>query len=478
MIRDAWRKAIRFVGSAGFATGLMVVIAVYAMVATLIPQVGESWGADPQVWAAEHPVLEQIAQTLWLHRAFTSPIFIGLALVLGLSTALCAWARTKVAIGKARTLRRALATDAEGLAARHDFSIPVADSFSDDEVLARTSDTLERLGVRASRRESVLSSISQPWSVWGSPVFHWALLALIVALAAGNLLRAEGQMGLAVGQSKPDNPSSYGIMNAGVMRNWSTVQRSFRLDAFEQTYVTDGIDRGGTPTVALLDKDGNVVRSQRVYPNATLKHGSVTVYPKDYGLAVEVSIADPSGAVLGRSVQLVDFDPAAENGTVSSGYLVINDGAGNPQLKVYITVPVASVNGQLDRSIPDSPRARFVMRTLDNQVVLDQTVAQGEGVDFPAGKVIFNGVGYYARLQIVDDSSIPLLYLGFIVATLGLTLAVVVRQRAVLAAVAHGDEGRRLVVAVRFWRNAPTDRDEIRAELTRVLGTSEKGSES
>jgi hypothetical protein len=87
-----------------------------------------------------------------------------------------------------------------------------------------------------------------------------------------------------------------------------------------------------------------------------------------------------------------------------------------------------------------------------------------------------DSVGYYARLQVVDDGSIPLLYLGLIVAVFGLTIAVVARQQIILATVVEGPDGTRLAVTVRLWRNAPSSRSEIEAELTRALSGSEKES--
>jgi hypothetical protein len=92
------------------------------------------------------------------------------------------------------------------------------------------------------------------------------------------------------------------------------------------------------------------------------------------------------------------------------------------------------------------------------------------------GSLRLDDVGYYARLQIVDDWSIPLLYAGLFVALAGLTLAVVARQQIVLATVVEGSEGVKLVAKVRLWRNSSSSRSEIETELTRALREHEKGS--
>ena len=92
--------------------------------------------------------------------------------------------------------------------------------------------------------------------------------------------------------------------------------------------------------------------------------------------------------------------------------------------------------------------------------------------------MVLNGVGYYARLQVVYDWSTSIPYAGLIVAVVGLTVATLVRQQIVLATVTDGPDGVRLAVKVRLWHNAPSSRDEIEDELSKALGVAEKGRTS
>jgi hypothetical protein len=98
-------------------------------------------------------------------------------------------------------------------------------------------------------------------------------------------------------------------------------------------------------------------------------------------------------------------------------------------------------------------------------------------VSLPSGDSLrLDALDYYARLSIVDDGSIPLLYVALALAMVGLTMAVMVRQQIVLATVIETPEGVTLAVRVKLWRNSPTSRSEIEAELTRALAGPEKGS--
>ena len=214
MIRGAWRAIVRFLGSAGLATWLLAIVAAWAILATLVPQGGVS-NTTVSAWAAANPVLEPVVRAIGLHHAFTAPVFIACVLVLGLSTALCAWQRTKLALHRARLLRVAAAADGQSVRESHDLEIACDPALGESEVLSVASETLDNLGIKTKRRDDLLSSVSSPWSALGSPVFHWALLGLIVVLLVGNLSRSEGLMGLAVGQTKADAPGSYGYLQTG-----------------------------------------------------------------------------------------------------------------------------------------------------------------------------------------------------------------------------------------------------------------------
>lgn len=93
-----------------------------------------------------------------------------------------------------------------------------------------------------------------------------------------------------------------------------------------------------------------------------------------------------------------------------------------------------------------------------------------------AGTLRLVGVDYYARLQLVDDASIPLLYAALIVAMLGLSIATIGRQQIGLGAVVDTPDGTKLAVRVRLWRTATTSRSEMESELAKALGGPEKES--
>lgn len=473
MIRKAFRHAIGFLGSAKLAAWLLGFVGVWSMVATFVAQGDVS---DPAVatWVSANPLFEPIVQPLGLHQAFTAPLFIVCAVVLGVSTALCAWRRTKVAVRKARTLRAA-SEPGGSLLGRHDFELTCGAGIGPDEILPAASDTLRRLGVKTRLRDGRLIAVSSPWSVWGSPVFHWALVALIAVFLVSALQRSEGIMGVAVGETKVDAPASYGVLQVGPLHSWGAQPRSIRVDAFEPDYSTGGVERGPTPTVSVLDSSGRVLKTQRVYPNMPLEIGSLTIHPSEYGLAVTLAALTAADVETSRFVALVDFAPSAPDGTAPVRPFQISDSTGTSRLTGVVTVPLDRVDGGF--ALPQERKAHVVLSSPDGSPAIDSSVSQGDIVTLPWGdRLKVASVGYYVRLSVVDDWSIPALYAALALAFIGLTATLVSRQQIVVVSVAEGPDGPRLVARLHLSRNAATNRSEIEGALTQVLGPDKQRS--
>lgn len=469
------RKLWRLLTSARVATVVIALVGGWAVLGSFIPQ-GDPRSATVADWAGAHPGLETLSSALGLHHAFRAPIFLVLVAVLAVLTAACAWDRTRVAVKRSRWLRSA-AINTDDDDARADFEIVCRPGIDRAEALALGKDVLDRLGIRPSLRGTRLVANSAPWSVWGSSVFHWSLVALMIVIALGSLTRSSGQVGIAVGQTKADVAESYGVLDEGPLHSFGTQPVSLRVDEFDVSYETGGVKRGATPTVTVLDASGEVVKTQLVYPNNTLKSGSLTVYPYDYGLSATVAMLDDSGGEIQRAVQLIDFSGASVGGTTPVDVLVLRDDAGEPLYRMLISVPLDETEGGFAGRLPDDPRARVLILDATNEPVLDQTIHPDETLTLPSGgSVKLLDVDYYARLQLVDDPSVPLLYAAAVIAMLGLGVATLVRQYTFVAWVA-GDAGdTKLRVRMRLWRALTTSRSEIESELRLALGVVNEGS--
>lgn len=481
MIGRFWRTASRFLGSPKLALVLIIFVGVWSMLATAIPQ-GEESAPEVAEFLAGGGPMAAVVRALDLTQAFTAPAFITATLLLTLSTAVCAWMRTRVALSRTKTLRAAAAgSTRQTLADQHDFQIACDAALSDSEILTRAASTLGELGIRAKQRDGVLLAVSLPWSVWGSPIFHWALVALVIVAFLGVLVRSEGSMAIPVGDAKVDQPASYAHLDTGPWYDWGRVNRSIRVDSFDPGVVKNGIELGAVPTVSVLDEDGETLATEQVYPNNKLHSGSLSINAPACGLAVTVSLTGPTGNRLPPVVLLVDFSQETSGGTVPVAPMVLSGATGQVLLRMSATVPLdRSPQGGYGEWIPKSRTARVFIEDGTEQTLFGGVVREGDSAQLAGGgTVTVQKIGWYSRLSLVDDPSIPFVYGSMIAAMLGLTLSLVSRQQLVAATVVGGgDDGPELVMNVRLWRNVPASRDEIERALSSALGSEQEGAVS
>jgi len=469
VIRTALRKILDTLASAWLAVGTLAFVGLWGIVATAVPQ-GAPNSLPVTTWAKANPVIEPVANALGLHQAFTAWLFLACVTLLGVSTVVCSWRRTKVAYLRARALRAAARESADSLAAERDLAIVLAPDVAPAEALHAAREALAELGVRTKVGEGVLRAVSPWWSVWGSAVFHWALVALMLSVLIGNLQRSDGLMGVSVGQTKPDAAASYGVLTAGPLHSWNGVHRSFRVDSLDPDLILGGVDRGAVPTVSVLDAAGTVLKTQLVYPNMMLHVGALSINCPAVGLSADIAVESTARVELGRSYEPIDFSQTATDGTVPAGLLGIFDQSGAVQMRIGVTVPLDKRGGRFGEWIPAVPRAHIVVYALDGSTLVDTVIKTGEAAQLPGGGSLrLLGIGWYARLSIVDDWTTPFIYAAMIIALLGLSISLLARQQIVLAAVVDGPHGATLALRMRLWRNVRTTRAEIEAALAAAL---------
>jgi len=478
VIPRIWRAVVGLLGSAGLAVGLLLFVTAWSTVATFIPQ-GDATLPAVAMWARANPTLESIAGALGLHHAFGAPAFLIPVLILGLSTALCAWRRTRVAGSRTSLLRSSRRVDAASLSTDHDFAIAIREDMDAPEAQAAADAALAGLGIRARFQGGVLRAVSTPLSPWGSAVFHWALVALLALVLLGQAVRAEGSMALAVGETKPDAQESYISVTSGPWHDWARIRRGLRVDAFEPALKVGGIDRGAVPTVSVLDRSGKVLEKQRVYPNMMLHSGSLSISAPRCGLAAELALLDPAGNETGRLTRYVDFSQVATEGTTPLGVLSRSDPAGSSKTYLAVTVPLDRSGNGFGEWIPKDASVRVTVMSVDGGVLLNQVIKPGEGVVLPGGEGLgLVGIRWYSRLSVVDDPTVPFVYGAMVVALIGLAVSLLARQQVLVGAVVDTANGRQMIVRARLWRNSPTTRRELENTLNAVLSGAHKADET
>ena len=466
----------RTLGSPVLALVLIILVGAWSMLATIVPQ-GHADAPEVESWVAANGALGSITSAVGLHEAFSAPAFIVAAIVLMLSTAVCSWDRTRVAIKRGRALRAGARIASEDIVRTGDLAIPIDHALSDTDALARASGALEAIGIKATIADGVVRAVSPWWSVWGSPVFHWALVLLALAAFAGGLFRAEGNMVIPIGETKPDVPESYLVIETGRLHSWDGIERSIRVEDFDPAMKKGDLDLGAVPTVSVLDGDGEVIATEDVYPNNKLHAGSLSINAPTCGLTATIALQTASGDSLPPVVQLVAFSQEASGGTEPLQPLVASNNAGQVLLRLMATIPLdPRGDGTYGEWIPKDPAAHIVLEDGAGTILFDGIVRKGESAALNGGgSVTLLDIGWYTHLALVDDPSIPAVYAAMVLALFGLTLSLASRQQLIAAAVNTGEDGRSLTVMTRLWRNVPTDRAEVERVLTEALGTTPEG---
>lgn len=463
---SAMRRLARLLESPRLAIGLIAYIGVLAVLGTVIPQ---GQGTEPvQTWAAQHPVIEKPVRLLGLHRVTGSALFLGGAVLLAASTAACSWRRTLVATRQYRWARRLADPSVRLRALEAGERIACGDSTV--EALDKAECALREMGMRCSlRSDAGVVASEDVWTVYGSPAFHWALVALIVVVGAGRLTRSEGLMGVPVGSSLAHAPESYRVLETGPLYSWSDPPYVIASDRLELSYVVSGIERGPAPRIELRAPDGRVLARQFAYPNNPLRAGSLTIHANDYGLSATCALVGPDGGTIGEVPLIVDFDDEMPSQTTTSTFSLI-DSSGRDVVSGAVSV-ILDAEAQRTRRVPASPKVRLKAVDASTQEPLAEGVlGVGDAIELLDGSALrLERVGYYVRLSVVDDWSVPVLYGLLVLAVVLASVAILGRPIvAVVAAVEDGDPGE-LAVWIRGFKTGDTRHLIIRDAVVRAV---------
>lgn len=448
------RRIRKILRSPRFVAWLLGVLGLYLVVGSIVPQRSIDPAASAR-WAERYPMLGEMARLLGLYEAFSHPAFFGILLVLTASTVVCAWERSARAV---RILRLRGTVDMrriEVLRTRPNARFAI--DASDVEMCYRDAgDALRRMGLRLRRGPVVSEASSGAWALLGSPIFHWSLVGLLLVIPAGVLTRSEGLMGIVAGYEKLDVPESYGLLERGALHGSLSgltigVEKDMPVE-----YIQEGIDRGAAPVVYLRDGDRELAR-ERIYPNKPLRYGAITVHISDWGLGAVTALVD-GDTVLGVSQVLIDRDERVAQGwkSVTETYV---DQTGAELANVTFTPELRA-----------SPAVRVEMKRRDGSTE-SRVMKVGDTIELADGVSLkVEHLGRYARLSVVDDWSISLLYALLAVASLSVGVSVVVPYRAVRILLDRSGDVPALCVSVSHSRGDSGFIERVMAEVGAVVG--------
>jgi cytochrome c biogenesis protein len=314
--RNTWRTLT----SMGTALVLLFLLALGAIPGALLPQRSLNESKVEQ-YIAEHPTIGPWLDRLQAFQVFSSFWFTAIYALLFISLVGCLTPRL---IEHARSLRATPVPAPRNLGRLPKYhSAEVSGSV--DAVAAVVSDHL-RGWRRIARRDGEITEISAEKGYlreFGNIVFHFSLLGLLVAVAAGKLFGYEGNV-IVVADSGPGfcsaSPAAFDSFRAGnTVDGTSLYPICMRVNDFQAHYLPSGQATSFSADIdyqAGSDLKTDTWRPYRLKVNEPLRVGGDRVYLQGHGYAPTFTVTFPDGQTRTQTLQ---FRPEDQITLLSSG---------------------------------------------------------------------------------------------------------------------------------------------------------------
>ncbi|MGW5876319.1 cytochrome c biogenesis protein ResB [Nocardiopsis terrae] len=467
---------------------LLFLLALGAIPGSILPQNVVSVD-EVNAYFRENPELAPWLDRLYLFDVFSSPWYGAIYLLLFVSLAGCVLPRALV---HAKAVRARPVPTPRNLG-----RMPYVARFSTD---ASPETALERVGgvLRGYRTERYGDSVSAETGYLrevGNVLFHLALLALLLALAAGAFFGYRGNMLIVEGDGFANTLPSYDAVYPG---HWTDTDQfepfTMHLDSFEADFIEEGDLRGQAESyvaeVTYTEAPGAPERQHRLEVNHPLSVDGVQVYLLGHGYAPEFEVRNADGDVVFD--QAVPFLHRETRSYTSDGVIKVPDTGGEEIGFVGVFLPTVAedAEGELTSTFPgpenpavtleayrgdlgmSEPQSVYQLRTTGMEELGESPVmAVGDTWELPeeAGSVTFKGYKQYATLQSNRDGArLPALGAAT-TAVAGLLLTLFVRPRRVWVRATRGADGRtRVELAGLGKTEAAGDNSEFH-EITKQL---------
>ena len=496
--RAAWRALT----SMGTALVLLFLLALAAIPGALLPQRSLN-ETKVQAYIAEHPVIGPWLDRLQFFDVFASSWFTAIYVLLFVSLVGCLTPRT---VEHIRSLR-ATPVPAPRNLSRLPKHAEADVAGSPETVVAQLDADLRgwRRSVRSAGGVTEISAEKGYLREFGNIVFHFSLLGLLVAVAAGKLFSYEGNV-VVIANGGPGfcsaSPAAFDSFRAGnTVDGTSLYPICLRVNDFQARYLPSGQATSFTADIDYQvgsDLTGGVWRPYRLEVNRPLRVGGDRVYLQGHGYAPTFTVVFPNGE---KRTQTVQWQPDDAQTLLSSGVVRFDPPPGlfppeqrrkNQIAVTGLLAPTQQLDGTLlSSSFPElrdpavavdiyrgdagldtgRPQSLFA---LDHRLIEQKrltkvkriNLALGEEVRLDDGTVVrFDGATPFVNIQVSHDPAQVWVLISALTMMGGLMVSLIVRRRRVWARIAPGRPG---TVKVELGGLARTDNSGWGGEFDRL----------
>ncbi|MBO0679245.1 cytochrome c biogenesis protein ResB [Mycolicibacterium sp. S2-37] len=502
--RNTWRTLT----SMGTALVLLFLLALAAVPGALLPQrsLNESKVAE---YLAEHPTLGPVLDRLQAFDVFSSFWFTAIYALLFISLVGCLTPRLAEHVRSLRAVPVPAPRNLARLPKHHRTEV----DGSVAAVTAKVTSGLKgwRKVIRTEGESTEISAEKGYLREFGNIVFHFSLLGLLVAVAAGKLFGYEGNV-IVVADGGPGfcsaSPAAFDSFRAGnTVDGTSLYPICLKVNDFQADYLDTGQATSYAADIEYQAGDdlaSNTWRSYRLKVNEPLRVGGDRVYLQGHGYAPTFTVTFPDGQTRTQTLQ---WRPDDQFTFLSSGVMRFDPPAGTypdaderrkNQLAIQgLFAPTQQLDGTLlSSSFPalrdpavavdiyrgdtglDTGRPQNLF-SLDERLIGQGRLTREARVNLSAGAetrledgtvVRFDGAVPFVNVQVSHDPAQIWVLIFAMTMMGGLLVSLVVRRRRVWVRITPRDPG---TVGVELGGLARTDNsgwgDEFERLVTRLL---------
>jgi cytochrome c biogenesis protein len=427
-VRELFDAIYRFLRSKLLAVVVILALAVFALLGTMIQQAPTFTDSAARAdWVESvrprYGGWTSVFDYLGFFNLWSSPLFLGTAVLLALSIIACTVHRLPQLWARATRPRTHVT---EKFFERAQYRAELALPLPPDEAADHVRRALAKQRYRWLPDEKLVGGQAVGfyadrfrWGPFGTAIAHAAMVVILAAFAVSAFTGFEENLDIAVGETVEVGHGT-GL--------------TVRADSFKDSYDDMGRPTDYVSHLVVL-QDGAQVAAQDVRVNTPLRVGDTALHQASFGIAAAVSIADAAGSTLFAGS--VPLKWSSTDGRYAIGK-VTPEGTG---IEVLVVTPAS---GAMDANI-EAGSAVFELYSVASGEKLDVVpAAQGETVTSGALSLTFEREQRYTGIIARQDPGAVWMWVGSALLIIGMSMTFMLRHRRLWVR-AVADEGGSIV---------------------------------
>ncbi|HWR26633.1 MAG TPA: cytochrome c biogenesis protein ResB [candidate division Zixibacteria bacterium] len=429
-----------FFKSRKLAVSLLVLIIVFSIIGTHIPQKSQLKSEVYNAWKTNHPVEAEFYEMIGFTNLFSSFIFLFLALLLFINTLFC----TRSMLNNAfRRLSSASQFQKKAYITGLENNAKIITGKERETVFSQIKDILNDSGYNVSSKDNYILGHKNKHGTMGIPLLHVCIILIMLAAVYGSTGRMEGDMRLIEGQTLSEDHGNYMFINEGPFFNEKHEKFDITLEKFYSNYMDEtGTPRGAGGRLVIME-NGHIEKTGVTYSNNMITYEGYSLLGNVYGLAPLLILRNPDGTVYsGSYITASDLD---ESGRYVASFDIGDTGL-EGGLMVYMTANLTSE--KIMESEVDQTPILFVKIFDNGKEIYDGTLKLNDTVKVSDKFLGFYDIKYWSNFYIVKDNGTFLLYFAIGLITLSLFISFFIVPKRVWAEVVHDEKNDMIEVFI------------------------------